>query len=60
MSRYTDWRKRRKLERELAELWEHFAPQMKAAQSEDEDRYVYEMFSIDAADTVRDLERIKT
>lgn len=60
MSRYADWKKRRKLERELAQLWGLFKPQFNAAKTEDDHRQVYEEYSIDSADTVREIERIKT
>lgn len=57
---FDTWKRRRKLERELAQLWDHFKPQFNAAKTEDDHREVYELFSIDSADTVRELELIKT
>lgn len=57
---FETWKRRRKLERELAKLYDHYAPQLKAARTEDDYREAREPFDIDAADIVSELERLKT
>ena len=57
---FDNWKKRRKLERELKEIYNHYAPRLKAAKTEDDYRNEAEPYHIDIAETRGEMEAMLT
>jgi hypothetical protein len=57
---FDEWRKRRKLLREYKEIAEHYAPDFKAAKSEEDYYVARHIFDQETADITEQLERMKT
>lgn len=57
---FDNWRKRRKLERELKQIYNHYAPSLTAAKTEEDYRAEVEPYLIDVAETRAELEAMAT
>jgi len=56
----SDWKKRRRLQREIDEIYESHKREFNAAKTEDDHHIIYQIFEQETAELTRELERMTT